>query len=321
MNLHVDITASGDEAERQVGVTQATLDKLGSTVTDLSGKLGGLKTATTAAAGSVDVASRAYELAKGHLESYRAAIDNAARTQQLAQAQVEKLGAATKDNINAVLAQKSAIVDASREEETAITSFTAKARALATQRIASINAEAEARKISTAQQIAALNELKVAVEGSAVAQGLVEAALGKVQAETVGLGAIFGKFGKDVETHSRTAYMALDGLGMKGAATAAKVSGLGQLLNGMGAVTPQIIAIGIAVGAVFAAFSGAKAAADAAMAWEKDMALLGQTVRNQGGDWKILAGEVQAWAEVQERSTTYSRDEAVTALNTLTASG
>lgn len=144
----------------------------------------------------------------------------------------------------------------------------------------------------------------------------------KIAAEEAG-GAVqkLGGFFTDVEEHSRTVNIALTSVGLKSEAVAAKIAGLGQLFEGLGKAVPTMLAIGAAVAAAGVAFDVLKDSAEKAAEWQHQMALLGATVRDQKGDWNALSESVTKWADVQERTTEFSRDEAVKAVTTLTATG
>lgn len=130
-----------------------------------------------------------------------------------------------------------------------------------------------------------------------------------------------GGFMADVGTHTRVATQALHTLGLDAGAAAAKVDGLTQLFQGMGGAIPSLLAVGAAITAVFASFELAKGAVAEAAQWDQEMAILGQTVRNQSGDWKTLEASVVAFADAQERTTQFSRGQAVQALTLLTSTG
>ncbi|TAM92240.1 hypothetical protein EPN42_01415, partial [bacterium] len=169
-----------------------------------------------------------------------------------------------------------------------------------------------------------LAELEAAFKKSG---GSVESLAGgtnkaKIAAEEAG--GAFSKlagFFEDVEKHSRTAGIALNSVGLKSEAAAAKVAGLGQLFDGFGKAVPSLLAVGTAVAAIGGAFEFFKDASEKAAEWQHQMALLGATVRDQGGDWGALSQKVEQWADLQERTTEFSRDDATKALTTLTATG
>lgn len=131
----------------------------------------------------------------------------------------------------------------------------------------------------------------------------------------------FAKALEDIGNHGRTVGIALDAIGADAAGAAAKFSSLTQLFSKIGSAAPELMAIGAAAAVAFASFAEARAAADAASEWQQRLAILGQTVRDQGGDWRTLSSSVQDWADLQERTTQFSRSDAVDALTRLTATG
>ncbi len=78
------------------------------------------------------------------------------------------------------------------------------------------------------------------------------------------------------------------------------------------------------LGGAIAAFGAGGALYKAAEIAAKDqeaMERLGTAVRTQGGDWKGLATNVDAWARLQERTTIFGRDETIPALTELATAG
>ncbi len=126
---------------------------------------------------------------------------------------------------------------------------------------------------------------------------------------------------RNLSSHANIASDALGKIGINGGAGVQALGGLSQTIESIGGAVPALLAVGAGIAAISAAFEFMKGAVDAAARWQSTMTVLGATIRAQGGDWNALKGSVEAWADVQERTTTFSRDEAVGALKTLVASG
>lgn len=125
-----------------------------------------------------------------------------------------------------------------------------------------------------------------------------------------------------MESHGRTIAMMDDALGSKlGGSVSRVTAGMGALQNAFGTSLGPIALLTAAVVAAGAAFTFIKDSVDKASEWQANLARLGQTVRDQGANWGALRAEVQQWADLQEATTTFSRDEAVQALTELTAAG
>jgi len=78
------------------------------------------------------------------------------------------------------------------------------------------------------------------------------------------------------------------------------------------------------LGGAIAAFGAGGALYKAAEIAAKDqeaMERLSTAVRTQGGDWKGLATNVDAWAQLQERTTIFGRDQTIPALTELATAG
>lgn len=131
----------------------------------------------------------------------------------------------------------------------------------------------------------------------------------------------FAKALEDAGAHSRTLAMGLSSMGSSAGAAVARVDGLATALLGMQAAVPELLAIAAALAVIFGAFELGKAAVDAASDWQQKMAVLGATVSAQGGNWKNLSKAVQDYADVQEETTRFGRDEVVGALTQLTSAG
>lgn len=102
---------------------------------------------------------------------------------------------------------------------------------------------------------------------------------------------------------------------------ASAVSGLSQAFSGLADVSPMLMGIAGAAAAVVAGFMVLKDAVNAAGQLQQTLALVGNTVRAQGGDWKTAKSGIMAWADAQEKTTEYSRGEALSAMQGLMAAG
>jgi len=134
-------------------------------------------------------------------------------------------------------------------------------------------------------------------------------------------GGPFLGFLADAAEHSRQFSMGLDAVGLKSDATLERLLGLGQFLNGLGGALPTIAAIGAGFAAVGVAAEFLKTSVDKAAELQQAMELLGNAVKNQGGDWTHMSEVVKQFADDQERSTVFSNLEVVKSLNQLTEAG
>ncbi len=121
--------------------------------------------------------------------------------------------------------------------------------------------------------------------------------------------------------HAGTVGRALSALGFDAEAAGARVEGMLGVMKELSSAVPELLAIGAAFVAISSAASFMKDSISLAAEWDQRLQILGQTIRNQGGDWDAMREKVIAWADVQEKTTQFSRDEAVQALTQLTATG
>ncbi len=110
-------------------------------------------------------------------------------------------------------------------------------------------------------------------------------------------------------------------LGIESGTAAGRVTALAAALDGLQASALPIIATLGGIMAAFATFNFFKDSADEAGKLQQSLAILGATVRDQGGNWDRLKGSVLAWANAQEQSTVFSRTTALDALRQLTSAG
>lgn len=135
-------------------------------------------------------------------------------------------------------------------------------------------------------------------------------------------GAALEGFTDKLLQHNYAVARGLEAVGLSSEASAARVGGaLEAIKTAMSGLNPVLLGLTAGAGGVFATFELLKSSAEAASKWNQDMAVLGQTVRNQGGDWAKLSETVKQWSELQEKTTQFSRDDAVNALRLLTAAG
>lgn len=134
----------------------------------------------------------------------------------------------------------------------------------------------------------------------------------------------FGPLGgalADASEHARLFSMGLNAMGLEADASLEKMLGLGQFLNGLGSALPQIVAVGAGLAALAGGFEFMKTSVEKASELQRAMMILGQNVRNQGGDWDTLSAKVKAYAETQEHTTVFSNLEVIESLNRLVATG
>lgn len=103
------------------------------------------------------------------------------------------------------------------------------------------------------------------------------------------------------------------------------LSNVAYLMRDITSVSPAMIAGVTGVVAALAAVAGAAVymedAVKNAAKEETTLAELGNSIRNQGGDWDKARAGVEQWAGTLGRATTFSKNEALTALNDLTERG
>lgn len=170
-------------------------------------------------------------------------------------------------------------------------------------------------------RLAALEKAYVRLSGEATKSGKSVKKSGDEAKEATTLWERLALGFKTVADHSRTAGIALNQVGLQAEAGAAKMAGLAEVFERLGKTTPMLLGVGAAVTGIFAAFEAGKGAVEKASEWQANMSRLGVVVKNQGGDWKELSKSVKEWSEVQEKTTQFSRDEAVSAITKLTAAG
>lgn len=242
---------------------------------------------------------------------------------QIARETLERYDAAIAANIELqkkMLAEGKDVTALREEQAKLLKSYDATAASVTRKRIEEIQSEATVQKTSVAEQIAALKELRAAVAGSATNIAKVDLALGGLGGEASMFGTI-KKAGVDIENSAFSAGMALNALGLKSAATAARASALFKVFRNLGSALPTILTVGVGFTALYGLFGVLRDSAKAAAVYDQHLATLGATITDQGGDWNALRKQVAAWADEQERSTIYSRDQAVQALTRLTATG
>ncbi len=169
------------------------------------------------------------------------------------------------------------------------------------------------------KRLAAIETAFKNTSNAATKHGESVAGSSKKSAEAV---SIFEKMATSLGKVSQNAKIsgsALEQVGIEAGAATSKLGGLQEIMEGLGKATPMLLGVGAAVTAIGAAFSFGKDAVEKAAEWQENMSRLGVVVRNQGGDWKKLSTEVKEWAELQERTTAFSRDEAVSAVDKLVA--
>lgn len=124
-----------------------------------------------------------------------------------------------------------------------------------------------------------------------------------------------------VSKHAATLAKGFQAAGLSAAGSASRVAGLAGALDELKSAAPQLLLLAGAFTAVASAYSFVKDAITQAAQWQANLVMLGQTVENQGQNWAYLRGQVEAWANLQESTTTFSRNQAVNALRLLTSTG
>ncbi len=143
-----------------------------------------------------------------------------------------------------------------------------------------------------------------ATEAHAAAESLFGASIGKVEVATNSAARMFSALG--VET---------------GLATE-RVSAFTEGLEALGKAALPLLAVGAAVLAVAEAFNFLGHGVEEASKLQLTMTTLEQAVRNQGGAWnETTKNGVENYLTALQTATTYSRGEALEALNTLVSAG
>ena len=110
-------------------------------------------------------------------------------------------------------------------------------------------------------------------------------------------------------------------LGIESGTAASRVGALAGALGGLKDAAPELAALTASVVSLFGAFELGKDAISSATALQDQMLRLGMAVRNQGGDWTVLSGQVKAYADLQAQLTKFTDTEVIGSLNRLVQSG
>ena len=133
---------------------------------------------------------------------------------------------------------------------------------------------------------------------------------------------LFGESIGRVETAANSAARAASAFGLETEAALGRVEAFSGALEGLGKAAAPLLAIGAAVLVVAEAFNFLKDGVDEAAKAQVAMATLGQAVQNQGGAWNQAAQDgVDKFLTAIQTATTYSRGEALEALNSLVSAG
>ena len=125
-----------------------------------------------------------------------------------------------------------------------------------------------------------------------------------------------------VETATNAVARAASTLGLHTAEATERIEGMSEAVDGLGKAALPLLALGAAVLTVAEAFNFLKEGVDEAAKAQVAMASLGTAVADQGGAWGNEAKDgVEKFLDAIERATTYSRGEALEALNSLVSAG
>jgi hypothetical protein len=157
-------------------------------------------------------------------------------------------------------------------------------------------------------------------EGGSVAAAAHEAAAGAAVKHAAAEEFLGGALTK-VEVGTNAMARAMGALGLSTGEASERVLGLTEALDGVGKAALPLLAIGAAVLTVAAAFNFLKDGIEEASKAQATFATLSQAVANQGGNWKTAQEGVEKFLDAIEHATTYSRGEALEAMNSLVTAG
>jgi len=132
-----------------------------------------------------------------------------------------------------------------------------------------------------------------------------------------GLSGALNKLG----THYRAANQAAELFGVSAGGAVGKMGALINVVEAFKGAIPIFAGVAAAAVSVGAAFNFVRGSVEDAEKLQKAMTLLGQTVRDQGGDWGHLSKQFEEWIELQERTTTFGRLDLIEGVKKLTAAG
>jgi hypothetical protein len=135
-----------------------------------------------------------------------------------------------------------------------------------------------------------------ATDGLTQTSGAADRAGASLRGATVASEGLFGAF-EGVGRSARTVAIGLDSVGLGAAGAAAKVAGLTDALLALKAAVPELLILAAAVTAMVAAFNSIKDGIKGAGDVQAALAQLGNSVRNQGGDWQKAESDVKGWAQ------------------------
>lgn len=311
-SLHVDLTADSSQLTAAAQQGDDAVDQLAASIGKITSQFGALGTASQASAGQIDISARSYDALKANVESARAAIANSIATQNQATASLQKLGAVTKDNIEAISAQKAAFVEAQKEEQQALQQFSTAASQLASRRIAEIKAQAAAQQMSVEQEKAALAELKLSLEGSSVAMGEVDAAMDSVTISARTMGA---------EMNQVAGNAARMGGALGVGAAAGRVAAFAGSLESLKAAALPLIGILAGFTLAFEGFQALKNGVASAESMESSLTTLRAAVEAQGASWNDASAAIKNFLDTESLASGFTQGELVSSFNRLVVAG
>jgi hypothetical protein len=123
-------------------------------------------------------------------------------------------------------------------------------------------------------------------------------------------------------THSRTAAIALEQVGLEADAGATRLAGFAEVLEHVGSAVPELLAIGAAIAVASAVFLTLKDAIDEAARSEREMVTIGALLKNQGSsEWQTQAKEVDEYATALARAGTFAKDDYLKGIQAMLTAG
>lgn len=142
------------------------------------------------------------------------------------------------------------------------------------------------------------------------------AAVRHAEAETI-LGASIGK----VETATNSAARAFGALGIHSGEATERILAVTEALDGLEASALPLLAIGAAFLAIGAAVNFVKEGIGDAAKEQAEFTSMQSSIAAQGGNWNEARESIEKFATALEGATTFSRGEAIQAIDSLTSAG
>ena len=124
----------------------------------------------------------------------------------------------------------------------------------------------------------------------------------------------------ELSTVGGSAARAFSALGIAGGEAAGRVEALTGALGGMGAVAPEILAVGAAIGSLFVALEFLKNGIKSAIDFQSQMLTMKEAIEAQGGAWSGLSQQIQAFVATESMASGFTKNELAASLNILITS-